>query len=166
MTAALISALRLDSGDRMIALVNGLGATTCLELYGVYHHLAEALGEHGVPAGPMFDLLFQALAAAAAGSLTTASLAADVEQGLAAIQRVGEAEPGDKTLADAGGGRGRLGRRAAHQGAALRCSLSWRDRLISFLSWSLVRWDGRQGEFADLSHLGTVTCVAERDPPW
>ncbi|MCP3767523.1 MULTISPECIES: dihydroxyacetone kinase subunit DhaL [Streptomyces] len=73
---------------------------------------AEALGavatafldEIGGTSGPLFGLLFQALSRAADGSdagLTTGALAEGTAQGLAAIRRVGGAEPGDKTLVDA-----------------------------------------------------------------
>ncbi|WP_329170333.1 dihydroxyacetone kinase subunit DhaL [Streptomyces sp. NBC_01685] len=73
---------------------------------------AEALGtmatafldEIGGTSGPLFGLLFQALSRAAADSgpgLTTAALADGTTQGLAAIRRVGDASPGDKTLVDA-----------------------------------------------------------------
>jgi phosphoenolpyruvate---glycerone phosphotransferase subunit DhaL len=73
---------------------------------------AEALGalahafldEIGGTSGPLFGLLFQSLSKAAAGSgpgLTTATLAEGAAGGLAAIRRVGDASPGDKTLVDA-----------------------------------------------------------------
>ncbi|MBH5338647.1 dihydroxyacetone kinase subunit L [Streptomyces pactum] len=58
----------------------------------------------GGTSGPLFGLLFQELstAVAAAGpSVRVAALAAGTGAGLAAIQRVGEAVPGDKTLVDA-----------------------------------------------------------------
>ncbi|NJP48102.1 DAK2 domain-containing protein [Actinacidiphila epipremni] len=62
------------------------------------------LDEVGGTSGPLFGLLFQELADAVreggAGS-PTAALAAGVRGGLAAIQRVGDAEVGDKTLVDA-----------------------------------------------------------------
>ncbi|MFF7363612.1 dihydroxyacetone kinase subunit DhaL [Streptomyces sp. NPDC008125] len=62
------------------------------------------LDEIGGTSGPLFGLLFQALGAAVAAegpALTTAGLAAGTENGLAAIRRVGDAKPGDKTLVDA-----------------------------------------------------------------
>lgn len=62
------------------------------------------LDEIGGTSGPLFGLLFQALSRAAADSgpgLTTAALADGTAQGLAAIRRVGDASPGDKTLVDA-----------------------------------------------------------------
>ena len=48
MTRTLTSALGLRSGSRVIALVNGLGATTPLELYGVFDRLAMLLARDGV----------------------------------------------------------------------------------------------------------------------
>lgn len=48
MADTLVSALRLTSGSRVIALVNGLGATTPLELYGVFDRLATYLTHYGV----------------------------------------------------------------------------------------------------------------------
>ncbi|WAX76937.1 dihydroxyacetone kinase subunit DhaL [Streptomyces sp. KMM 9044] len=66
------------------------------------------LDEIGGTSGPLFGLLFQALSRAAAdsaadpgGGLTTGALAEGTAQGLAAIRRVGDAVPGDKTLVDA-----------------------------------------------------------------
>ncbi|MFJ6808454.1 dihydroxyacetone kinase subunit DhaL [Streptomyces anulatus] len=61
------------------------------------------LDEVGGTSGPLFGLLFQALAVAVAGAegATTPALAAGAAEGLAAIRRVGDAAPGDKTLVDA-----------------------------------------------------------------
>ncbi|MFF4169516.1 dihydroxyacetone kinase subunit DhaL [Streptomyces sp. NPDC001744] len=60
------------------------------------------LDEVGGTSGPLFGLLLQSLAAAvAAGGPTTPALARGAAEGLAAIRRVGEAAPGDKTLVDA-----------------------------------------------------------------
>ncbi|MFB7480567.1 dihydroxyacetone kinase subunit DhaL [Streptomyces anulatus] len=61
------------------------------------------LDEVGGTSGPLFGLLFQSLAVAVAdaGAATTPALAAGAAEGLAAIRRVGEAAPGDKTLVDA-----------------------------------------------------------------
>lgn len=65
------------------------------------------LDEIGGTSGPLFGLLFQALGRAAdstadsGGELTTGALAEGTAQGLAAIRRVGDAVPGDKTLVDA-----------------------------------------------------------------
>ncbi|MQY16940.1 dihydroxyacetone kinase subunit DhaL [Nocardia macrotermitis] len=55
----------------------------------------------GGTSGPLFGLLFQALSRAVGETLTPATLAEGAAEGLAAIQRVGEAQVGDKTLVDA-----------------------------------------------------------------
>ena len=55
----------------------------------------------GGTSGPLFGLLFQALSRAVGDALTPATLAEGTAAGLAAIQRVGEAQVGDKTLVDA-----------------------------------------------------------------
>lgn len=65
---------------------------------------AAFLDEVGGTSGPLFGLLFQELATALRDGQPggpTAAVAAGVRGGLAAIQRVGEAEEGDKTLVDA-----------------------------------------------------------------
>ncbi|MCW5254297.1 MULTISPECIES: dihydroxyacetone kinase subunit DhaL [unclassified Streptomyces] len=60
------------------------------------------LDEVGGTSGPLFGLLLQSLATAVAPSGATATaLAVGVTDGLAAIRRVGDASPGDKTLVDA-----------------------------------------------------------------
>ncbi|MEU2248344.1 dihydroxyacetone kinase subunit DhaL [Streptomyces sp. NPDC019224] len=61
------------------------------------------LDEVGGTSGPLFGLLFQAMARAAGAGpeLTTGALAEGAAEGLAAIRRVGDASPGDKTLVDA-----------------------------------------------------------------
>ncbi|MGZ4620804.1 MAG: dihydroxyacetone kinase subunit DhaL [Mycobacteriaceae bacterium] len=56
----------------------------------------------GGTSGPLFGLLFQSVGAAWGDrDLTVESLSAGVSAGLAAIQRVGEAQVGDRTLVDA-----------------------------------------------------------------
>ncbi|MEZ7005183.1 dihydroxyacetone kinase subunit DhaL [Streptomyces sp. AD55] len=63
---------------------------------------AAFLDEVGGTSGPLFGLLLQSLAATVTPSgATAASLAEGVADGLAAIRRVGDAAPGDKTLVDA-----------------------------------------------------------------
>ncbi|MDQ0988352.1 dihydroxyacetone kinase subunit DhaL [Streptomyces sp. V2I9] len=64
---------------------------------------AAFLDEVGGTSGPLFGLLFQSLAVAVAdaGAASTTALAAGATDGLAAIRRVGDAAPGDKTLVDA-----------------------------------------------------------------
>ncbi|MDI5966235.1 dihydroxyacetone kinase subunit DhaL [Streptomyces sp. SL13] len=62
------------------------------------------LDDVGGTSGPLFGLLLTELAGAAADHgdvLTVRALADGTAAGLAAIQRVGDAEPGDKTLVDA-----------------------------------------------------------------
>lgn len=60
------------------------------------------LDEVGGTSGPLFGLLFQALGQAAEESSSyDTALSAGLGHGLAAIQRVGEAEVGDRTLVDA-----------------------------------------------------------------
>ncbi|MGW0658994.1 dihydroxyacetone kinase subunit DhaK [Streptodolium elevatio] len=52
LVAAMVDAVLAElpaSGDPVIALVNGLGATPLLELYVVYGHVAEELARRGVP---------------------------------------------------------------------------------------------------------------------
>ncbi|WP_405896277.1 dihydroxyacetone kinase subunit DhaL [Streptomyces sp. NBC_00727] len=61
------------------------------------------LDEVGGTSGPLFGLLFQAMGRAAGPGpeLTTDALGEGAAEGLAAIRRVGDASPGDKTLVDA-----------------------------------------------------------------
>ncbi|MQS06508.1 dihydroxyacetone kinase subunit DhaL [Streptomyces alkaliphilus] len=62
------------------------------------------LDEVGGTSGPLFGLVFQELAAAARAAgpvLTGAAVEQGIDAGLAAVRRVGEAEPGDKTMVDA-----------------------------------------------------------------
>ncbi|MFF0227290.1 dihydroxyacetone kinase subunit DhaL [Streptomyces sp. NPDC004629] len=59
------------------------------------------LNEVGGTSGPLLGLLFQEIAGALAAGDDRAAWARGVREGLAAIQRVGEAEPGDRTMVDA-----------------------------------------------------------------
>ncbi len=60
------------------------------------------LDEVGGTSGPLFGLLFQSLDAQAAQSDSYVdALRTGISEGLAAIQRVGEAEVGDRTMVDA-----------------------------------------------------------------
>ena len=61
------------------------------------------LDQVGGTSGPLFGLLLEELADAAAQAprLDASTVRRGAEAGLAAIQRVGEAEPGDKTMVDA-----------------------------------------------------------------
>jgi len=69
----------------------------------VWRALATAfLDEVGGTSGPLFGLLFQEIARAADDAPTAAAAIGDgARGGLAAVQRVGEAEVGDRTLVDA-----------------------------------------------------------------
>ncbi|GAA3563602.1 dihydroxyacetone kinase subunit DhaK [Amycolatopsis ultiminotia] len=48
LAGTVVSALSLETGARVIALVNGLGSVTPLELYGIYDRVARALSARGV----------------------------------------------------------------------------------------------------------------------
>jgi len=69
----------------------------------VWRSLATAfLDEVGGTSGPLFGLLFQAIARAADHASTPAeAIGNGSRDGLAAVQRVGEAQVGDRTLVDA-----------------------------------------------------------------
>ena len=69
----------------------------------------------GGTSGPLFGMWFAQLAraAGAAAEIGLAELAAGAEAGLAGIQRLGGAQPGDKTMVDAMA----PGRRGARRGA-------------------------------------------------
>lgn len=59
------------------------------------------LDEVGGTSGPLIGLLFQELARAHAAAPGQDAWPTGIHEGLAAIQRVGEAEPGDRTMVDA-----------------------------------------------------------------
>lgn len=86
----------LDEGMRRVGASVAAGAAPWQSLQNVF------LDEVGGTSGPLFGLLFQALGRAAVdtGEYPVA-LAAGLAEGLAAIQRVGEAAVGDRTLVDA-----------------------------------------------------------------
>lgn len=48
MVSPLVEALELERGQRVLALVNGLGATSDLELYGVFREVGRVLGGAGI----------------------------------------------------------------------------------------------------------------------
>lgn len=50
MTEAIVADLPFESGDRVIAMVNGMGATPLMELYLVYAELERVLGSKGIAA--------------------------------------------------------------------------------------------------------------------
>lgn len=104
----------LDSGlSRSVEFIRtngGNGFEACAAVF---------LDEVGGTSGPLFGLLFQelALAARTSGSVDTA-IVTGAGNGLDAIQRVGEAEPGDRTLVDALHAAVQAGR-AGTEGAAI-----------------------------------------------
>jgi dihydroxyacetone kinase-like protein len=59
------------------------------------------LDEVGGTSGPLIGLLLHAVSRALDGGVASDAWAQGVRDGLAAIQRVGEAEPGDRTMVDA-----------------------------------------------------------------
>ncbi|GMA86781.1 hypothetical protein GCM10025868_20310 [Angustibacter aerolatus] len=84
-------------------MVRRLDATTGAD-DGAAADLAAAvfLDEVGGTSGPLFGLLLQDVAAAVHEDAdVVAAVAVGLLAGLAAVQRVGEAEPGDRTLVDA-----------------------------------------------------------------
>ncbi|MEU3460697.1 dihydroxyacetone kinase subunit DhaL [Streptomyces sp. NPDC006733] len=101
----------LGDGDFGVNLTTGLrGALRAIDAQesggesGPFQAAASAfLDDVGGTSGPLFGLLLQELATAiaATGELNVSALATGLNGGLAAIQRVGDASPGDKTLVDA-----------------------------------------------------------------
>lgn len=113
-TEAELTALDQQAGDGDFGanLAAGVGAAgPLLDRVGASAGPAEYLGalatafldEVGGTSGPLFGLLFQAMGRAAGPGpeLTTEALGEGAAEGLAAIRRVGDASPGDKTLVDA-----------------------------------------------------------------
>ncbi|MGP2441719.1 DAK2 domain-containing protein [Streptomyces sp. JW3] len=142
------------------------------------------LDEVGGTSGPLIGLLFQEIGRAlAAHGDGREGWAAGVREGLAAIQRVGEAEPGDRTLVDAlvpardaldGGAGFADAARAALAGARATAAIKARRGRASYLGeralgapdpgatgvallfWSLARTAEPDAD------LGTVADVLER----
>ncbi|MFJ3088449.1 dihydroxyacetone kinase subunit DhaL [Streptomyces sp. NPDC086838] len=113
-TEAELTALDQQAGDGDFGanLAAGVAAAgPLLDRVGASAGPAEYLGalatafldEVGGTSGPLFGLLFQAMGRAAGPGpeLTTEALGEGAAEGLAAIRRVGDASPGDKTLVDA-----------------------------------------------------------------
>jgi len=117
---------------------------------------AAFLDEVGGTSGPLFGLLFQELAAAvrAAGAeASTADLAAGTAGGLAAIQRVGEAEVGDKTLVDA----------LAPAAAALSTSASAAtDPYQALASAARAAWQGVHATATSTARRGRASYLGDR----
>jgi dihydroxyacetone kinase-like protein len=63
--------------------------------------LGTALMGAGGTSGPLFGVWFRALARASGDALDAPGLSAGAAAGVAAVQRLGHAEPGDKTMVDA-----------------------------------------------------------------
>lgn len=112
---------------------------------------AAFLDEVGGTSGPLFGLLLQSLAAAVGESGVTGVAFADgVADGLAAIRRVGEAAPGDKTLVDALAPAAEA-LRAAPAGAAPQQALA----MASDAAWEGVRATARlRARMGRSSYLG------------
>lgn len=96
----------LDAAVRVLdqqAAVSALAAGRAAQAGGPLRTAATAfLDGVGGTSGPLFGLLLEELALAASGPvLDVTALRAGLTGGLAAVQRVGEARPGDKTLVDA-----------------------------------------------------------------
>ncbi|GGS40413.1 DAK2 domain-containing protein [Streptomyces griseoviridis] len=93
-----------DFGDNLCAGLDGVEARLDEGFDQVPFTVAAQvfLDEVGGTSGPLMGLLFQEMGRAlAAHGDGPEGWAAGVREGLAAIQRVGEAEPGDRTLVDA-----------------------------------------------------------------
>lgn len=112
------------------------------------------LDEIGGTSGPLFGLLFQALSRAAADSgtgLTTAALAEGTAQGLAAIRRVGDASPGDKTLVDA----------LTPAAAALRAA-EGTPPAAALATAAEGAWQGVRDTASLTAHMGRASYLGER----
>jgi|GEM_PF-605746 dihydroxyacetone kinase-like protein len=122
------------------------------------------LDEVGGTSGPLFGLLFQELAAAVAeadgtdyaegspGADPTASLALGVARGLAAIQRVGEASVGDKTLVDA----------LAPAAAALQAQPVGSDPREALGRAADAAWEGVRGTARLTARRGRASYLGDR----
>ncbi|AUA16969.1 dihydroxyacetone kinase subunit L [Streptomyces sp. SID8382] len=100
------------------------------------------LDEVGGTSGPLIGLLFQEIAHALADDNSEAGWAAGVREGMAAIQRVGEAQAGDRTMVDAllpacdalaAGGDAHASALAALNGAKATASLRARRGRASYV---------------------------------
>lgn len=87
--------------DRLLA---SLEARPPASVADVFSAASRAFMDAGGTSGPLFGVWFRALSRAAAtdaGAITLAELAAGVQAGNEAVERVGGAQPGDKTMVDA-----------------------------------------------------------------
>ena len=87
----------------MDRIADGLAADPTDTPGGVFGVVANAFMHIGGTSGPLFGMLFTRLSRAAGSepAIGLAELAAGAEAGLAGIQRLGGAAPGDKTMIDA-----------------------------------------------------------------
>ncbi len=87
----------------MDRIADGLAADSTDTPGGVFGVVANAFMHIGGTSGPLFGMLFTRLSRAAGSepAIGLAELAAGAEGGLAGIQRLGGAAPGDKTMIDA-----------------------------------------------------------------
>ncbi|MFF5229706.1 dihydroxyacetone kinase subunit DhaL [Dactylosporangium sp. NPDC000521] len=102
-----LTAYDLASGDGDFGdnLRDGMAAVVSRLTRGTEEPLQAAaavfLDEVGGTSGPLLGLLFAQLAVACGDSMSAQAVAQGLSSGLDAIQRVGEAAPGDRTLVDA-----------------------------------------------------------------
>jgi dihydroxyacetone kinase-like protein len=67
----------------------------------VFARVGEGFLDAGGTSGPLFGMWFRELSNATAQSADTVALAAGVAAGMATVQRLGQAQVGDKTMVDA-----------------------------------------------------------------
>ncbi|WP_336631973.1 MULTISPECIES: dihydroxyacetone kinase subunit DhaK [unclassified Microbacterium] len=93
-----------DFGDNLAGGLSRAQATRTSDESGMSAAARVFLNDVGGTSGPLFGLIFQSVARAtdaATASDRAAAFASSLRDGLAAVQRVGSAEPGDRTLVDA-----------------------------------------------------------------
>lgn len=115
------------------------------------------LDEVGGTSGPLFGLLFQEVAVAVAGAgagAPAAALAVGAGNGLAAIQRVGEAAVGDKTLVDA--------LVPACEALAARAGTVTGDPSAAVTSAADAAWDGVRSTARLTARRGRASYLGER----
>ncbi|OON72039.1 dihydroxyacetone kinase subunit DhaL [Streptomyces tsukubensis] len=111
------------------------------------------LDEVGGTSGPLFGLLLQSLAAAVdSGGPTTTALAEGAADGLAAIQRVGDAALGDKTLVDA----------LAPAAEALRATPPGEPPQVALAAAAQAAWRGVRETARLRARMGRSSYVGER----
>jgi dihydroxyacetone kinase-like protein len=96
-----------DFGSNLLSAIdhveNGLAAAPDADAAAVFTALSKAFMQAGGTGGPLFGVWFRefARASADAGGLDRGGLVRAVSVGLTAVQKLGSAEPGDKTMVDA-----------------------------------------------------------------